>query len=180
MKKELFEEIEIPEGVEINIEGSTINIKGPEGENSREFNVGKLQFKKEDNKIKVGYERATKTEKKKIKTISQHIRNMIKGVQEKFTYTLKICSGHFPMTVENKDNQIIVKNFLGEKKDRKVELPKDVEVNVDKETITIKAIDKEKAGQAAANMEKVTAIKNKDKRVYQDGIYITNKAGEEI
>ena len=39
MKKEIFQEIEIPEEVEVNLEDSILIIKGPEGENKREFNT---------------------------------------------------------------------------------------------------------------------------------------------
>ena len=35
MKKSLFQEIEIPKGIEINIEENTLKVKGPEGENKR-------------------------------------------------------------------------------------------------------------------------------------------------
>ena len=59
-------------------------------------------------------------------------------------------------------------------------LPKGVEVVIDKAEITVSSVDKELAGQAAANFEIVTKIRGRDKRVFQDGIYIINKAGKEI
>ena len=48
MKKEIFQEIEIPEGVEVNIEDRTLTVKGPEGENKRTFNTHNLVFEKKD------------------------------------------------------------------------------------------------------------------------------------
>jgi len=180
MKKELFETIEIPEGVEINIEGDMVETKGSEGENKKEFDTTNLTLKKEDNQIIIGNKKATKREKKRINTLASHIRNMIKGVQEKFEYQLKVCFSHFPITVELQGNEAIVKNFLGEKIPRKVKIPKGVEIHMDKEKININSVDKELAGQTAANFEMATKVPMKDRRVFQDGIYIINKAGREM
>lgn len=180
MKKELYQEIEIPEGVEANLEGTLLKVKGPEGESEREFRIVNLDFRKEGNKILVGHKKASKNEKKMINTIASHIRNMIKGSQEKFEYQLKICSSHFPMTVEINGREITVKNFLGEKIPRKTNVPENVDVEINKDIILVKSVDKEKAGQAAANFETVTKISNRDRRVFQDGIFIINKAGREL
>ena len=180
MKKEIIQKIEIPEGIEANIEGNKLIVKGEKGENEREFKIGKLNFEKKDNSIIISDKKASKKEKKIINTIASHIKNMIKGVQENFEYKLKICSSHFPITVDIQGNEATVKNFLGEKIPRKVKIPKDVEINLNKEIITITSNDKESAGQAAANFERSTKIKNKDRRIFQDGIFIINKAGKEM
>lgn len=178
MKKDLFKEIEIPEDVNVKLEKNILIVKGPEGENKREFNFGKLDFEIKNKKIRIGHKKSTKSEKKMMNTITAHIKNIVQGVQKKFEYKLKICFGHFPFTVKIEGNKIIIKNFLGEKIDRKTTLPKGVEINLEKEMITIKSTDKEKAGQAAANLEEITRIKGRDKRVFQDGIYIINKCGK--
>lgn len=180
MKRELFKEMEMPKGIEMTMKESLITIKGPEGENKRELNLGKLEFELKDNKIKIGHKKSSKKEKKQINTIFAHIQNLIKGVQEKFEYTLKICFSHFPFTVKLEGRKVIIKNFLGEKIDRETYIPEDVEMNIEKEIITIKSTDKEKAGQAAANLEIATKVKGRDKRIFQDGIYITNKCGKQI
>jgi len=180
MKKNILKEIEIPEKVEVKLEENKLIVKGPEGENSKELKLRKLNFEIKDKKIFLGHKKATKTEKKMINTIEAHIKNMLKGVLEKFEYKLKICFGHFPFTVKIENNEAIVKNFLGEKIDRKVKLPKDAEISIDKEIITIISTNKEIAGQAAANFEAVTKIRGRDKRIFQDGIYIINKCGKKI
>ena len=180
MKKDLSQQIKIPEGVEADIEGNRIIIKGLEGENKHEFKFGKLNVEKKDNKIIIGNKKSTKTEKKMMNTISAHLRNMIKGVQEKFVYELKICFSHFPITVEIKDKDVSIKNFLGEKIPRKIKLNKGVDVKIEKDKIVITSTNKELAGQTAANFEKITKITGRDRRVFQDGIYITKKNGREI
>jgi large subunit ribosomal protein L6 len=180
MKKELFQNIEIPEGIEVKIEENTLIVKGPEGENKRTFNINKLVFEKKGNQIIIGSKEATKKEKKMMNTITTHIKNMFKGLQKKFEYKLKICFSHFPITVKIENNEGIIKNFLGEKIPRKSKIPKGVDVKIDKEIIKITSFDKELAGQTAANFERATKIRMKDRRVFQDGIFIINKAGREI
>jgi large subunit ribosomal protein L6 len=180
MKKVLFQEVEIPEGIEASLDENKFTVKGPEGENSREFNLGRLDFKIQDKKITLGNKVSTKTEKKMMNTIVAHIQNMIAGVQEKFVYELKICYSHFPFTVKIEGNKVEIKNFLGEKISRETKIPEGAEVEMKKDIITVKSINKEIAGQAAANFEIATKIKGRDKRIFQDGIYITKKNGKEI
>ncbi len=47
MRKEIFKEVIIPEGVEVNIHGNTVSVKGKEGEVTRKFNIRNLTFKLE-------------------------------------------------------------------------------------------------------------------------------------
>ena len=180
MRKEILQEIEIPEGIEANIEDRTLTVKGPEGENKRTFNTHNLIFEIKDNKILIGNKLATKREKKMTNTITAHIKNMIKGVQEKFEYTLKVVFSHFPITVDVQGNEAIIKNFLGEKVNRKAKIPEGAEVEVKKDIITIKSKNKEIAGQASANLERATHVRLRDRRIFQDGIYLIDKAGREI
>ncbi len=180
MHKELSQIIEIPEGIEANIEGSKVIVRGAEGTTEREFNMANLNMEKKGSQIIIGNRKSSKKEKRKMNSIAAHIRNMIKGVQNKFEYKLKICFSHFPITVDIKGNEALVKNFLGERTPRKVKIPKGAEVKVEKDIITITSPNVEIAGQAAANFEIATRIVKRDRRVFQDGIFITSKAGEEI
>lgn len=180
MKRELSQVIEIPEGVKVEIGGARVVVEGKEGKNEREFNFTGMKVEKKGSEIVVENKKASKKEKRNINSIVAHIRNMIRGVQEKFEYKLKVCFSHFPITVEIKGNEALIKNFLGEKIPRKIRIPEGAEVNVDKDIISVKAIDIETAGQAAANLENITRISNRDRRVFQDGIFITSKCGEAI
>ena len=178
MKKEIFHNIEIPNGVEAEVDGNILKVSGKNGENKRKFDTNKLIFEKKDNKIIIGCKKATKAEKRVINTILSHIMNMISGVQKKFEYKLKICHSHFPITVKIEEKKAIIKNFLGEKVDRQSKIPDGVDVKLEKDLITVTSIDKELAGQTAANFETATRIKKRDRRVFQDGIFIINKSGK--
>ena len=180
MKQELFQEIEIPEKVEVKQEGNLLKVKGPEGENVRKFNFRDLEFSIIGKKIKIGTKKATKKEKKRINSTKAHITNMIQGAEKKYEYKLKLCFVHFPSTVEVKGTEVVIKNFLGEKVSRKAKIPEGAEIKIEKDIITVRSSDKEIAGQAAANLEIATKIRKRDRRVFQDGIFITSKCGVEI
>jgi large subunit ribosomal protein L6 len=69
-----------------------------------------------------------------------------------------------------------VNNYFGEKVPRAAKILDGVNVKVSNKTeITVSGIDKEAVGQTAANIERCTTIKNRDRRVFQDGIYLLNK-----
>ncbi len=180
MKTELSQTIEIPEGIEVEIDGANVIVRSSEATNERKFDLANLILEKKGNKIIIGNKKSSKKEKRKMNTIAAHIRNMMEGVQKAFEYKLKVCFSHFPITVEVKENEALIKNFLGERTPRKVKIPQGAEVKVDKENITITSPNIEIAGQAAANFENVTRIAKRDRRVFQDGIFITSKAGEQI
>ena len=180
MKADLKVEMEILEGVNITLDNGIFTIKGEKGEVTKKLWHPLLSSKVEANKIILSATKATQREKKLMFTYRAHLNNMMNGVKDGVIYKLKICSSHFPMTVEMKDRDVSIKNFLGEKIPRKTKIPKDVEVEIKKDIITIKSIDKELAGQASANFEAATRVRGRDRRVFQDGIFITNKAGREM
>lgn len=180
MHKDLIYTTEIPEGVEVKLEGKTLFVKGEKGENRRAFHYPKVELKIEENKISVSSKSATKNEKSIMGVFSAHIGNMLKGVKEGFVYKLKICSGHFPMSVEIKDNKMIITNFLGEKKPRTAKIMEGVSINVSGDIITVEGHNKELAGQTSANIEKSTKISNRDRRIFQDGIFMIDKGGKLI
>ena len=176
--EEINADVEIPEGVQVNISGKVINIKGAKGELSREFKDPNIEFSNVDGKIKIMTKKPSKKEKAIIFTYRAHVRNMIKGVTESFKYELKICSTHFPMNVAFNNGEITVKNFFGEKSPRVLKINSDVKVAVKDKIIELESCDKEKAGTAASNIEQLTRVTNKDRRIFQDGIFIINKAGK--
>jgi len=88
---------------------------------------------------------------------------------------LKVIYTHFPISVEFKDNEFIVKNFLGQKDVKKIKIPKDVKIDISKDEIKVFGINKELAGQVAANLERLTKLTKRDRRKFQDGIFIFEK-----
>ncbi len=180
MTKEMSQMIQIPEGINVEIDRGNVIVKNSEGTNERNFDLSNLTLEKKGNEVVIKSKKENKKEKRRMNTIAAHIKNMIKGLGEKFEYKLKVCFSHFPITIEVKGNEAMIKNFLGEKIPRKVKIPSGADVKVDRDVITVTSSDIEIAGQAAANFENATKIRKRDRRVFQDGIFITSKCGEEI
>lgn len=178
--KKFEEEIEIPQGIQADIVDRTIKMKSEKGEIQRELSSPLVKLTKKENKLFLFTEKGTKKEKMMLRTLRAHINNMIKGLKEDYVYELKICSGHFPMSVAVQGDEVLVKNFLGEKVPRVAKILPGVKVEVKGDLISVTGSNKETVGQTSANIEIATKIKNRDRRVFQDGIFITSKAGKEI
>ena len=177
-KKNIDEVIKFPEGVNFEIVDSVLKIKGPKGYLERKFFHPSLKIIGDNDSIKLENKRKkfSKNEKRMIKTFKAHIVNMIRGANEGFSYHLKIVSGHFPMSVALEgQSKFTIKNFLGEKAPRTANLLPNVKASIKGDEITIESPDREAAGQSAANLETATRITNRDRRIFQDGIYITKK-----
>ncbi|MDK2789773.1 MAG: large subunit ribosomal protein [Methanothermococcus sp.] len=172
------EEIDIPENVSVDINGSEVVVKSGGTELRRELSYPNIVIKKEENKVVIESTFPRKKQAAMIGTYRAHIQNMIKGVTEGFEYKLKIRYAHFPMKVSVKGNEVIIDNFLGEKFPRKAKVMEGTKVKVSGEDVIVTGADKEKVGQTAANIEQATKVKGRDIRVFQDGIYIVEKAGK--
>ena len=179
MKTDLKEELEIPENVDVKV-NEKLMIKGKKGEIAYQFRDPRITLTLEQGKILLKCPAATKRDKKRLYTFVAHIKNMLKGVIEHHHYELKICAAHFPMNVTVVGTEFIVKNFLGENSPRKIMSPNDVKVKVEGDIVIVESHNKESAGRTASQIELLTRVRHRDRRIFQDGIFIINKAGKAI
>ncbi len=180
MKLDLTREITFGQSVSARLDGSMLTIKGAKGEVSREFRSPKIRMTLVDKKVLLTVQKATKREKTMIGTFEAHITNMVKGVEEPHLYKLKVCSGHFPMNVSISGKEFVIKNFLGEAVPRKVSIIPGVAVKIEGNDVTVSCPDKELAGKMASLIENLCRITNRDRRIFQDGCYITEKVGKKM
>lgn len=176
----LEEKVSIPEGVEFSQEGTMVIIKGQKGEITRKISHPGVKITKQGNEVNFFSEKPTKREKKALYSMASHVRNMLNGVKNNYVYKLKVCPGHFPPTVKVEGKELVVSNFLGGKIPKIGKILDGVKVAVQGDNITVEGHDIEKVGQTAANFEQCTRIKKRDRRVFQAGIFITEKAGVPI
>lgn len=117
-----------------------------------------------------------------IRTVCSHIENMIVGVTNGFKYKMRFCYAHFPINVncvkEGSSSIVEIRNFLGEKRVRRVKLLDGVDYvrTADvKDQIEISGNDLASVSLSCAQISQSTAVKNKDIRKFLDGIYVSEK-----
>tara|TARA_B100000700_G_C14962198_1_gene817069 strand:- start:255 stop:794 length:540 start_codon:yes stop_codon:yes gene_type:complete len=169
--------VEIPEGVTATIDGDKVTITGPKGSVSRDFVSARHDIFQEGGALIVRVDVPRRKERALAGTWKAHLNNMVKGVTDGFTYKLKALYSHFPMTLAVQGNKLIVNNYFGERVPRSAAILDGVEVKIQNKTeVVVSGIEKEAVGQTAANIERSTTVKKRDRRVFQDGIYLIEKA----
>ena len=141
--KNYQEKLAIQEGVQVSFDSGLCTVKGPQGEVKRMLLHPLIQIVVEGNEVVFNVSRYTRREKTMLGTFKAHIKNMMNGVIEPFVYTLKVCSGHFPMNISYSNNTFTVKNFIGEKIPRVLGIRQGVDLVLNGEEITVTSINKE-------------------------------------
>ncbi len=157
--------MEIPQGINVKVDGHSVTVKGPQGEVRKAFPKG-VSVKVSGNAVEV--EAADKAVRGTLESI---IRSMVVGASKGYSKSLKLLYAHFPITIEVKGQDIAIKNFLGEKMPRKTVLVGNTKVLAKGQAVTVSGPDKEAVGQTIANLKQAMRIRDKDGRVFQDGIY---------
>ena len=169
----------LPESFSAHVDGKKVVVSGKGKQAERLFKSEGISFEAKGNEVIVRGSPASRRINALASTLASHVKNMALGMEKEYTYKLSIVYSHFPMNVAAKGNLFEINNFVGEKKTRTAKILPNVSVSVKGKEVTVKSSDKEAAGQTAANIENATKVKGKDTRIYQDGIFIVEKAKQE-
>jgi large subunit ribosomal protein L6 len=174
---EVVHKVAIPSGVTVTVApGSNATvIKGPKGTLSRPFRSHEVDVKVEGNAVVITKDLPRRKEKAIAGTYAAHVQNMIKGVTKGWVYEMKAVFNHFPIKMTLHGDEFHVENFLGERAPRVAKVVPGVKITVKGADVQLEGIDLHAVAQTAANIENCTKIRNKDIRVFQDGVYITKK-----
>lgn len=178
------------------VKSRKIHVKGKLGELERDFKHIAVDIRKmsgaelgmtaeEDGEkeasadyIKVDIWFANRKQLACVRTICSHIENMFVGVQKGFLYKMRFVYSHFPINVTLTGDVVEIRNFLGEKRVRKVTLLPGVTyvrtANV-KDQIELSGIDIAAVSLTASQIQQATNIRHKDLRKFLDGIYVSEK-----
>jgi large subunit ribosomal protein L6 len=168
--------LEIPDGISVSLEDRIISVNGKLGTIKKDFTKLPAFLTIENNIVKIEPYGTRRKDFAISKTAQSIINNMIKGVQNGYKYRMKIVFAHFPITVKIKDGKVHVENFFGERKARISNIVGDsTKVAIEGDDIVITGPHLEHVSQTAANIELSTRVKNKDQRVFLDGVYVYSR-----
>jgi large subunit ribosomal protein L6 len=168
---EVSRTIEVPDDVTLNVVGKTISVKGAKGNLTRDFSYATVAIEGQGKNLVISAKWPRKKETALVGTIYSHINNMITGVTKGYSYKMKIVFSHFPISVKLQGKSVLIENFTGERRPRKVDILGDVKVKIDPEDLILQGTNLEDVSQTAANIEQSTKVRKKDPRVFLDGIY---------
>ena len=148
-----------------------LNVEGPLGKTFKNFKKIPVDIEVTDNKILLKAQ-GTRTKNYAImNTAKSIIRNLCNGVIEGYTIKMKIVFSHFPINIKVEGKQVLINNFQGERAPRITRIWGKTKVIPKGDDIIITGHVLTDVTQTAAEIENKSKVKNKDHRVFLDGIY---------
>ncbi|KAJ5079840.1 60S ribosomal protein L9-RELATED [Anaeramoeba ignava] len=174
--------VKVPRSVKVKINARKITIQGPKGKLFRDFTHLKLQFdwNESQRKLNVTSWFGRKKDAAAVRTICSHIENMITGVTRGYRFKMRLVYNHFPINIHIPagHKRLEIRNFLGERFERFVDMLEGVTIKRSsklKDEVILEGIDLEKVSLSASQIHHATLVKNKDIRMFLDGIYVSEK-----
>lgn len=169
--------VNLPAGVEVNINGRTVNVKGPKGEAAWDLPV-EITAKVEEGNVNFETKSSSKFARAMFGTSRSLVQNMVVGVSEGYTKELELHGVGF--RAQQKGMSIVLS--LGYSHPIEFKIPEGLTVTVNDNTqIVVTGVDKQQVGQAAAQIRSYyPAEPYKGKGVRYKGEQIRRKAGKAV
>ncbi|KAI5179805.1 large subunit ribosomal protein L9e [Nematocida sp. AWRm80] len=173
------EKVLIPEGCTVEENNKILTVSGPKGTETLDISHMLLSVDIEESALYVRLWCARRKHTKIVKTCASLIHNLIVGCTKGFSYKIKAIYKHFPISVviDKDGKRVIIKNFLGGKCDRTVDMIGSAVARLgsEKDYIHIEGPNIQSVSQSAANISQRCIPKNKDLRVFLDGMFVVAK-----
>ncbi len=167
--------IPIPDPVKISVSHKILNVQGPLGKTRKNFKKIPVDLQVEGKNVIIKSLGVRKRDYAIFKTAESLVNTLIKGIQTGYTFKMKIVYAHFPITVKVKDGYIHVENFQGERAARVSRIFGDTKVIPKGDDVLITGSVLTDVSQTAGALQQNTKVKNKDHRVFLDGLYLYEK-----
>ena len=152
-----------------------LEFRGPLGKTYQSFRSIPVNVKVTDGSIVLDATGFRKRDYSILHTARSLVRNICEGLVSGYTIRMKVVFAHFPITVKVNGEKILVENFQGERAPRTAKVVGDTKVMPKGEDVVLTGYVWTHITQTAANIELKTRVKNKDHRVFLDGIYVYEK-----
>jgi large subunit ribosomal protein L6 len=172
---EFQEVLEIPEGINVTMKKHMMQFQGPLGKTFKSFRKIPVTVEVSEGKVTLNAQGKRKRDYSILHTARSLIKNIFEGLIEGYTIKMKVVYAHFPVTVKVKDKVISIENFQGERAPRVTRIVGNTKVIPKGDDVVLTGEVWTDITQTAANIELKTKVKNKDHRVFLDGIYIYEK-----
>ena len=169
--EKLATELVIPEEVTVNYNKPILTVQGPLGKTHKSFKKIPVTIEIADNKVLFKAQGTRDKSRAIMNTARSIIRNLCEGVVEGYTIKMKVVFSHFPITVKAEGKQVLIENFQGERAPRKTNIWGETKVVPKGDDVIITGHVLTDVSQTAAEIENNSRVKNKDHRVFLDGIY---------
>ena len=169
------DEVVIPEGVTVTQKKHMLEFAGPLGKTHKSFRTIPVKIEIAEGKVIIKTIGFRKRDYAILHTARSIIRNICEGLIEGYTIKMKVVFAHFPITVKVDGKDILIENFQGERAPRKTSIVGNTKVIPKGEDVILTGEVWTDITQTAANIELKTKVKNKDHRVFLDGIYSYEK-----
>ncbi len=173
--EKLQDEVIIPEGVTVTQKKHMLGFVGPLGKTFKSFRTIPVHIEIAEGKVLLKATGSKKRDYAILHTARSIIRNICEGLIEGYTIKMKVVFAHFPITVKVDGKKILIENFQGERAPRQTRIVGNTKVVPKGEDVLLTGEVWTDITQTAANIELKTKVKNKDHRVFLDGIYIYDK-----
>ena len=178
--------VEVPENVKVTLKSKVIVVEGKNGRLERSFKSMPVQIVEErtNNRVSALNIRIWFAKSKPsscINTIATHVRNMITGVSHGFHYVMRFGYNLHPMQpiAKNDGKTLEVLNYIGRKYKTVVNAAPGVTIstgNADsKKEIDLEGLDPNQIGLTASLINQKCRPRDKDRRLFRDGIYIHSR-----
>ena len=173
--EEFKDEVVIPEGVTVTLNKHMLHFVGPLGKTHKSFRSIPVSIEITEGKILLTAINSKKRDYAILHTARSIIRNICEGLITGYTIKMKIVFSHFPITVKVEGKKILIENFQGERAPRSTNIVGNTKVIPKGEDVILTGEVWTDITQTAANIELTSKVKNKDHRVFLDGIYVFEK-----
>ena len=164
-------EVAIPENVTVSLKSHMLTVEGPLGKTYKNFKKIPVDIQVSEDKVMLKAQGTRNSNYAIMNTARSIIRNILEGVVEGYTIKMKIVFSHFPVNVKIEGKKVLIENFQGERAPRTTKIWGETKVVPKGDDIIITGHVLTDVSQTAAEIENKSRVKNKDHRVFLDGIY---------